>query len=450
VSRCPWHRSRPRRVFWRVYLYGVVLLVAVAASIAVAGHLLWEPPRWAVGESFGRYAQEELSPLVSRPEELEAKLAQISKIFDVDVVVYRADGTRVASAGDELPGPLDQVPTKLRFERRGRSYVHVVPLSSRTAYLVVHGTYQRMGPRGLFIFGVVLAVLALVSVPFARGIVRPIERVTQTARALGDGDLAARTGIDRQDEVGALARAFDDMAARLEQLVRSEKELLANVSHELRTPLARIRVAIELVEEGAQDSPDQDQHLRGIAADLAELDQLMDQVLTTARLDRANGPAGQLPLEREIVALGRLIEGEAARFAEHHPDHRLELFIDAELPEPRADPKLLSRVLRNLLDNAAKYAEPDAGPVELHGAVSPDGRGLDLSVRDRGIGVDDSDLARLFEPFFRTDRSRERGTGGMGLGLALCRRIVEAHGGQITASAHPQGGLIVELTLPLD
>jgi len=442
-------RSRPHRLFWRVYLYGVVLLVAVVASLAVAGHLLWEPPGWALSENLGRYVQQELTPLVGQPAELQAKLEQLADLFDLDVAVYRLDGTAVATAGAEVPKPLDPVPTTIQVDRHGRTYVQAVPLPAAHAYLVAHGHFPKMGSRGLLMFGVVLVVLALVSAPFARGMVRPIEKVTQAARALGQGDLSVRTGIDGHDEVGQLARAFDDMATRLEQLVRSEKELLANVSHELRTPVARIRVALELVEEGGDEPAEHRARLQGIAGDLAELEQLMDQVLTTARLDLASGPAGQLPIERQPLSLAELIESEATRFAERHPDHELTIDLALQLPELSGDPNLLARVLRNLLDNAAKYAEPEAGSVELQAAVTSDGAGIELTVLDRGIGVAEDDLPRLFEPFFRSDRSRERGTGGIGLGLTLCRRIVEAHGGQIEARLRPDGGLLVQLSVPV-
>jgi signal transduction histidine kinase len=274
-----------------------------------------------------------------------------------------------------------------------------------------------------------------------------LERVTHTARALGEGDLSARTGLTRSDEVGDLARAIDDMAARLERLVANEKELLANVSHELRTPLARIRVALELAEEDAREGDDgAGRHLEGIAGDLLELEDLVEQVLMTARLDLANGPESAMPMRMASVTVATLVEDAAERFRSRHQGHRLELEVPGDAGELEADGRLLKRMLANLLDNAAKYADADSGAVVV--SVESDEEEVTFSVRDHGVGVSAADLPKLFEPFFRTDASRERGTGGVGLGLALCRRIVEAHHGRIEAKLPEGGGLEVRFSLP--
>jgi signal transduction histidine kinase len=303
---------------------------------------------------------------------------------------------------------------------------------------------QSFGRPAAFLAAVLLA-LAIASIPLARGIAAPLERLTAAARALGSGDLSARSGIDRADEVGELSRAFDEMAERLERLVRSEKELLANVSHELRTPLARIRVAVELAAEGDLDRAHR--YLGEMAADLGELGRLVDDILTAARLDLAAGKSAstELPLRREPVDASELLARAADRFRAAHPDRPFEVALAGPLPSLDGDPALLRRVLENLLDNAHKYSEAGA-PVAL--SARAEGGALVVEVRDRGIGVDASDLPRLFTPFFRTDRSRARGTGGVGLGLALARRIVEAHGGRIAAESVPGQGTVVRFSVP--
>ena len=235
------------------------------------------------------------------------------------------------------------------------------------------------------------------------------------------------------------------MAERLERLVRSEKELLANVSHELRTPLARIRVAVDLAAEG--DLERAHRYLGEMAADVGELGRLVEDILTAARLDLAAGKSAsaELPLRREPVDASELLARAADRFRAAHPGRRLELDAAGPLPGLEADPALLRRVLENLLDNAHKYSDPGE-PIEL--AARAEGGSLVVEVRDRGIGIDAADLPRLFTPFFRTDRSRARGTGGVGLGLALARRIVEAHGGRIAAESAPGKGTAVRFSVP--
>jgi signal transduction histidine kinase len=318
-----------------------------------------------------------------------------------------------------------------------------VALPPPGGHLLVAGEGRGHDPvRGLLFIGAVLVALALGSFPLARSIASPVERLTVAARALGAGDLSARANVRARGELGELGRAFDEMAARLERLLRAERELLANVSHELRTPLARIRVALELAAEG--DLERARRFLGEIGQDLGELDRLIDDVLEAARRD-ARG-AGAFPVARAPVDLGAVARDAAARFREAHPGRELSVEAPAAPPPLEGDAALLRRLLAILLDNAAKYSPPPA-PVTLALRAEPAG-GAILEVRDRGIGIDAEDLPRLFTPFFRTDRSRARGTGGTGLGLVLARRIAEAHGGAVEVESAPGAGTVFRVRLP--
>lgn len=313
---------------------------------------------------------------------------------------------------------------------------------------VIEGPPLPVGPLWLAAGTLGLALLAAAFL-VARSLARPLQRLGESARALGGGDLEARTGIVREDELGDLARAFDDMAARVAALVRGQRELLANVSHELRTPLSRIRVGLELVREGAGD----DKLLAELENDLVEVNELVEDVLTAARLDPAHlgaAPrAGGLPMETAPVSLAWLLEQARQRFARSWPAHTLALHGEVDLVVP-GDGRLLLRVLDNLLDNAGKYSPP--GPVSVTVASS---RGeLSLEVEDHGVGIAPEDVARLGTPFFRAERSRARAVGGrpaggVGLGLTLARRIVEALGGALRVRSTPGRGTTVRVTLPL-
>jgi signal transduction histidine kinase len=170
--------------------------------------------------------------------------------------------------------------------------------------------------------------------------------------------------------------------------------------------------------------------------------------MTTARLDLARGTGGDNlpPLRRETIDGAQLLEAARSRFSIRFPERTLRCSVGKELPVVSADPALLRRVLDNLLDNAAKFSEP-ADVIELQSDGNGNG-GLVVDVRDHGMGVLPGDLDRIFEPFFRSDRSRDRATGGAGLGLAVARRIVEAHGGTITAQSSPSGGTAFRVTIP--
>ena len=417
-------RGRHGPLFWRIYLHGVLMLVVVGIAVASVGYAL-RRSGWNPGGRPADYLAAHVSDLTADPPVLARELARAHEAFGFEASVFAADGRLVATTPGAPESP--------------RHFGYRLPLKDGGS-LVVHSPAHDPS-RGLIFIGVVLAALALASFPLARSIAAPVEQLTVAARRLGRGDLAARANVCARGELGALGQAFDDMAARLELLVRSERELLANVSHELRTPLARIRVALELAAEG--DAERARRYLGEIGQDLAELDGLVEDVLATARLD-AKGAAG-LRKEDGPVDVGQVARDAAERFRIAHEGRALELAVADGLPALEGDAALLRRLLANLLDNAAKYSEPPE-PVRL--AVREGAGAVVLEVRDLGIGIAPDDLPRLFTPFFRTDRSRARGTGGTGLGLALARRIAEAHGGTIVAESAPGEGTTFRVTLP--
>jgi signal transduction histidine kinase len=241
-----------------------------------------------------------------------------------------------------------------------------------------------------------------------------------------------------------VARAFDEMAERINALLRAQTELLANVSHELRTPLSRIRVALDLASE--DPAAPGSEALAEIGTDLDELEQLVSDILAAAKLDLGeNRASGGPPLRRQRLSSGELIRKSAERFRARHPGRALEVQAGEGLPPLEGDAALLQRVVDNLLDNARKYSEPDQ-PVTLRASAAPGG--LVVEVQDRGIGIAPEDLPKLFTPFFRTDRSRTRASGGVGLGLAMAKRIVEAHGGTVSAESRASAGTTLRFTLP--
>jgi signal transduction histidine kinase len=237
------------------------------------------------------------------------------------------------------------------------------------------------------------------------------------------------------------------MADRLTMVLRSQQELLANVSHELRTPLARIRVALDLAAEG--DASTAQESLQEITEDLGELERLVADVLQTAKLDLAAGRAGTvLPMRRsEHVDAQQLIDNIVQRFRTKHPRRTLLVPTEDSLPSLTGDPVLLRRALDNLLENARAYSDEDAA-IELR--AERQGEQLAIAVVDRGIGIAASDLPNIATPFFRTDPSRARRTGGLGLGLSLARRIVEAHHGTLHIESELGHGTTIRILLPAE
>ncbi len=458
--------DRPRRrLLLSIYLVGVAQLAVAGIAIFVVQRLLQRAP-WQFEPARQKALLEGFAEFYDSPEALSRALA---KLNDVDLSFYRNDGQMVASTHAPLkalePGALEQLAHApyVLVHTDGPVPITAVPIvrdGKQVGYGLVHrhppGPPQKRPPPPGALFpnpsrlpieiAIALIGAAVISFLFARSLARPLSKLAASAQAFGAGDLSARANIDRDDELGAVARTFDEMADRVNALLRAQREFLANVSHELRTPLARIRVALDIAAEGDMDSARQS--LREIARDWDDLDRLIEDVLAVARFDLAQDPTvPAVTLQYELLDARALGERAEVAFRTAHPARALELVCDPDPVPLYGDGSMLRRVLANLLDNAAKYSDPGTN-IRLE--IRKRDEQVEISVIDRGIGIEARDLPRLFEPFFRTDRSRARKTGGVGLGLALAKRIVEAHHGHITIDSMPGTGTIVCFTVPAD
>ena len=433
--------SRRRSLYRRVYLHGVLLLVVLMVSLSAMFAFIGREARYHMNP--GRLI-EHVSHVLEAvpPDALPPVVTRVADELDVDLAMYAADGRRLAAAGVSPPGTLAPADAARLLttgkKREGHRSASVRMAGDRYLRLRFRFSEGDMALRGLSALVVIGLVLALVSVPFARAIARPLEHLSGVARRWGAGDLQARANLDRRDEIGELARTFDETAERLGRLLEGQRELLANVSHELRTPLSRMRVSLALAAEASPE--DVPRHLAAIEGDAGELERLVADLLTTSRLDAG----GALSLQRAPTDLGALVESAIERLGRLHPGR----IIDRQTqptPAVNVEAGLIARVLDNVLDNAAKYSEPD-NPIGV--SLEPADNGVRVTVRDQGIGIPLEDHARVFAPFFRSDRSRARDTGGAGLGLTLSKQIVDAHGGRITVDSSPGAGTAVSIWLP--
>jgi signal transduction histidine kinase len=285
-------------------------------------------------------------------------------------------------------------------------------------------------------------LLSLLAGWFVAGrMLRPVRRITTTARRVTAGaDLRARIAASGpNDELRELADTFDQMLERLDRAFASQRSFVANASHELRTPLAVLQAEIE----DRLDDPDVGEaELRDMAAVVyaaaQRAEQLIVSLLTLARSQ--DGLSKHEPLE-----LGDAIDAVAQRLQPAFNDDGIALTVTGESAAINGDSTLLERLIENLLTNALRYNQPH-GFVSI--AVEPDAGIARLVVANSGPPVAEGIVPRLFEPFFRTDDSRSRDSGGAGLGLAIVAAVASAHAGEATASARPDGGLVVTVTFP--
>jgi signal transduction histidine kinase len=293
-------------------------------------------------------------------------------------------------------------------------------------------------------------VLALV-------VARRVTALNRGAQALAAGDLGTRVTVQGSDELAELAREFNGMAEQLatgaaerERQEHVRRELIAAVSHDLRTPLASIRAMLEAINDGLIDDPaTHDRYLRTMRSQVDHMNVLINDLFELSRID-----AGSLRLERRRVALAELLNEAVMGLQAQAQERRIALRTEvaSDVPPVPADPQQIERVIFNLLANALRHS-PAGSTVRLlveSCADQLDAPAARIAVIDQGEGIAPEDLPHIFDRFYRGDKSRSRATGGAGLGLAIARGIVEAHGGRIWVASRPGEGTSVFFTLPCE
>lgn len=289
---------------------------------------------------------------------------------------------------------------------------------------------------------VVLAVI--IGYFVSRSLTKPIQCITRTASQIRNGDLTARTGVRGTDEIGQLGETFDDMATSLEKDLKLEHRLTSDVAHELRTPLMAILATVEAMQDGVL--PADDEHLETLASETRRLSRLVDAMLKLSRLE--NGTT-ELKVERtDVVYLVKsLVSSQHQLF--HEKGLHLRFKDDTAHGECQADidPDLIREAVVNLMSNAMRYTDEDGWVVV---SVGSDHSDAIISVRDTGIGIAKEDIPQTFSRFWRSDVSRERVSGGLGVGLSITKEIVDRHNGTISVDSELGKGTTFTIRVPLN
>jgi signal transduction histidine kinase len=313
---------------------------------------------------------------------------------------------------------------------RGRMYMEI---REGSGTFVFSNDKNFIEPSREYVISLVLTASIIMALVYfvLRRILRPVKWLRQGVNEVAAGNFDRPIPVRRGDELGELSMSFNAMSSRIREMIKSRDQLLLDVSHELRSPLTRIKVSLEFLKK--------DDIRASISDDINEIEAMVTEILESERIDSRHGR-----LEKKSTDIIVLIKNLEQEYKDVKPGITLSpgsgsIIIDA-------DEERLRIAFKNIIDNALKYSTGTSSPVEI--SVSEDGKNIIITFKDSGIGIEKEHLPYIFEPFYRVDRSRSKKTGGYGLGMSLCKKIIESHGGAISIESAAGKGTTVFVTLP--
>jgi signal transduction histidine kinase len=454
-----------RSLFLKIFLYFLLIIVLVATAVVILTYFRDQefPPlahqafaRRAIAE-YGREAihafeQDGTDAVDKLGEELLAKSGIHLLLFDRDG--HPLTNQRVSRRAQHMVQRAMQT-GEVVFPMMGahNGLASAVLGESGKTYFVAINLPERPPSRNFFkgmthgLLGwqllILLGITALVCYVLARSLTAPISRLRRATRKFADGDLSTRIGaqVKGKNELSGLAHDFDEMAGKIEALVEGQKNLLRDISHELRSPLARLGIALELVRQ--QGSPAaKNKALARIELEAERMNVMIGQLLNLTRWE-----SGAVELQLQKFDLRELLANLVAD-ANYEAETRQckVIFTAPEVAVYFGSPELLAQALENVIRNAVKYTA-DNSIVSVDLAFVEDN--LTVRIADQGPGVPEEALEKLFEAFYRVATARDRQSGGTGIGLAIAERAIKLHSGTISASNRSEGGLLIEIVLPV-
>ena len=423
-----------RSVFFKLLM--IIILTAVTVNLAVGlffRHVVSNP-----NEYLNKLLQANVKSILATlgdPPSLESA-RQIRE--DLGILIRYQGRTRSWTVSARMPRI-----HKVRFDPIHEAFgIRLGRIMSRQYVIVKDGDdYFTIAPEynqnvvsiHLLFAGLLLFLtLFFVGVYFLlRKILEPIHSLKEGVLQVSEGNFNARIPVTKNDELGQLSTAFNEMTAEVEDQLHSKEQLLLNVSHELRSPLTRMKVALEMMEDSVGRTRIDD--------DIREMEAMITEILESARLNTRHGG-----IQKKITNLSKLTRDITRLFDDSQPG--ISLFLPFTEIWGEVDSERIKTVLKNLLHNAIKYSSDSFEPVVLR--LEQKNGVTTIVVQDRGEGIPQEDLPFIFEPFYRVDKSRSKKTGGYGLGLSLCKKIIEAHNGAIEIQSDLTQGTRVVIRFP--
>ncbi len=318
---------------------------------------------------------------------------------------------------------------KVGFTKKGPA-IYISKKSGKYLF-ILHSereNFRYIATRFLVFFILFISIVIIGMYFIIKSMLKPVKILETGVKELSSGNIDYRMKTDGNDELGELIISFNLMTSEIKKMISARDQLLMDVSHELRSPLTRIKVALEFIEENsAKDS---------IIDDISDIEKMVTELLETERL---NSPYGVL--KREKIELLKLIQSIKKDFFNVKPGLKI------EKPKNKhfiyADKERLKILFKNIIGNALKFSNEQTNPVEI--ILYEKNKNIIAEIKDYGKGIPSKDIRNIFEPFYRVDKSRSKDTGGYGLGMSLSKKIVEAHGGEITVKSIPGKGTTVSL-----
>ncbi len=472
-SSRPWHFRRGHSIMPKLILILIVTLVSINCVVGGFYRLFFsQHVHPTLQKNLGQYIYLLTQDLGNPPD--TAKLQALAKQYSWRIIYSTPKEKWDSSPNNKLSGTeitnRGGSKSDVTLENRSQAKIHFVWKHGLTAIQYQNGdtlwifspNFQPIFENHLTYIAALLFILTCIfgcSFLILRKLLFPLKKLTAAVERLGQGELGHQIQICSHDEFGELAQSFNTMSTKLANLVQAREQLLLDVSHELRSPLTRIKLALELAPQGNQTE--------NIREDIAEMENMVSEILEAARLDSVHG---KLNLEEfDLFDLVCEIIKEKKITYPIGPDI---IWISSKISfvKIKADRLRIKKVISNILDNALKFSRDQGYPIELNiEERSMEGMDTDnsstedlihqkssllLTIRDHGPGIPSEEIPKLFEPFYRVDRSRSRESGGYGLGLSLCKRIMEAHGGnvEITSTFNPintgHSGTTISLKFP--
>lgn len=423
-------------IFLKLFLIYVATTLALILAVWGASRLVLHEPmaKQMRGRMMAHHLNQVIKEIGHPPD--QARAVRLSEELGIQIrvesdgAVWATDPTLPESAVLAVGHPSTKPDPQVGWNR-GRLFM--IMDRGTTRYIFFFPDPPGLEAEQVALIVGVIALILAGSYAVVRWLFRPLDWLTHGVAEVAGGNLGHRVPIRSRDELGRLTVALNDMIGRIRDMLLASDRLLLDVSHELRSPLTRMKVALEFVrEESAREKLQQE---------IRELEAMVTELLESERLNSNHGGLSLSGIE--LMALLRELaesysgQGACVRVV----DAPTALLI-------QADRNRLRMAVRNVLENAIRHSIPERGPVLVR-VTAVDGKVVEVSVQDHGPGIPAEEHQRIFEPFYRVDKSRARETGGYGLGLSLAQKIMAAHGGDILLVSEPGEGTIFTLTIPV-